>query len=108
MRIYQDYPHFWYDPEIRVRHYVAASQMCFRGRMHRAIVAGRTRRSLDGQNITLSMMIGDLVGLFKLAKSKLSERPVAPMYVFVILSQRILDRFGYYSGNTSVFKPRIL
>jgi len=108
MRIYKSLPLFWYDPEIRVRHYVADSQMRFRDRMHRAMVAGRTRRLLDRQKITLVMVIGDLSGLFKLAKSKLMDRPFSPMYVFVILSQRIFDRFGYYTGETSVSKSHTL
>ena len=52
MRIYPDHPYFWYDPEIRVRHYVAASQLRLSGRLYRAFQTGRARRALERSTVS--------------------------------------------------------
>lgn len=50
-RIYQDHPFFWYDPEIKVEHWVPAKNMKVSYRLKRAYVGGVTIAGITGSSV---------------------------------------------------------
>lgn len=46
-RIHQELPHFWYDPELRVRHWVPVGHMRVSYLLRRSFMAGRSRATIQ-------------------------------------------------------------
>ena len=100
MRIYKDHPYFWYDPEIKVSHYVPDAQLQLHGRLYRAFQSGRTRRQLEKKSVALRLLLSEIGGVFHLFRLRCSEQPFELMYVILSVLERISDRLGYFTGRT--------
>lgn len=100
MRVYKDYPYFWYDPEIQVKHYVPDAQLQIYGRLHRAFQSGRTRRQLEKNRVTLRLLLSELGGVLYLLRQRVLEPPFSLTYVVVSVLERISNRVGYFTGPT--------
>ncbi len=72
-RIYKEYPWFWYDPEIKVRHLVPARNMTVLYRLKRAYLGGINTSAINGQGAPgflttlLSVIIKTLTLFFRVA-----------------------------------------
>jgi len=100
MRIYEKQPYFWYDPSIRVKHYLSERQMSLRDRLYRKYQTGRTRRQLEDKRVTLNMILQEIIGVLHLFREKVADPPFSLSYVVVSVLERIFDRIGFFAGRT--------
>ncbi len=70
--------------------------MNLRDRLHRKFQTGRTRRQLEGEDVTLNLVLREMIGVLHLFMEKCSEGPFSSPYVVVSVLERIFDRVGFF------------
>jgi hypothetical protein len=101
LRLHTVSPWFWYDPQLTVRHYVAARNFRLGWRLRRRFRSGRTRASLEKRRICSPEYAGELRNLCLLLIRFLCLFGPLPGGRRVLLAeglQKISYQLGYLLG----------
>jgi glycosyltransferase involved in cell wall biosynthesis len=96
-RIGKEAPFFWYDPQLKVYHLVAPSQLAISSRIHRTFLAGRSRRKIE-QERELTFL-WELASIFFVTRDFFFRRPFDARHAIISFIDRISNRMGYLTGR---------
>lgn len=104
LRIYQDYPYFWYDPEIIVHHWVPRQKMTVMYCVRRAFHCGLSSAKLRGNKISYFRYYKSMIKIgfdFLLIPFHLPWFSAQRTQILVQKVMKLASRFGYLQGGKS-------